>query len=136
LLIFTGKGFVVVKKRTVVADAELAVLKVLWARGPLTAKAITEAVYPDGAESEFAAVHSFLQRLERKGLVARDRSSFVHVFSPMASRADILGQELKVTVERLGSDSIAPLIMQLIHQKRLTRREAAEIRKLLDKYSK
>jgi predicted transcriptional regulator len=126
----------VVKKRAVVADAELAVLKVLWASGPLTAKAITEAIYPDGAESEFAAVHSFLRRLERKGLVARDRSSFVHVFSPTASHADILGQELKAIAQRLGAGSIAPLIMQLIHQKRLSRREAAEIRKLLDKYQK
>ncbi len=92
-----------VKKRAVVADAELAVLKVLWARGLMTAKAITEVVYPDGAESEFAAVHSFLQRLERKGLVARDRSSFVHVFSPTTSNADILGQELKAIAERLGA---------------------------------
>jgi len=125
----------VVKKPVGVTDAELAVLKVLWARGPLTAKVITEAIYPDGAESEFAAVHSFLQRLERKGLVARDRSSFVHVFSPAASPADILGQELKTLAERLGADSIAPLIMQLIDQKRLSRKEATEIRKLLERYS-
>ena len=55
-------------------------------------------VYPDGAESEFAAVHSFLQRLERKGLVARDRSSFVHVFAAKASQSDILGQELQTLV--------------------------------------
>jgi predicted transcriptional regulator len=75
------------------------VLKVLWARGPLTAKAITEAVYPDGAESEFAAVHSFLQRLERKGLVTRDRIAFVHVVSTTASRADVFGQKLKTLVE-------------------------------------
>jgi predicted transcriptional regulator len=126
----------VVKKRALVADAELAVLKVLWASGPLTAKAITEAIYPDGAESEFAAVHSFLRRLERKGLVARDRSSFVHVFSPTASHADILGHELKTVAERLGTGSLAPLIMQLIDQKRLSKKEAAEIRKLLDKYQK
>ena len=114
---------------------ELEALKVLWARGPLSAKAITEAVYPDGAESEFAAVHSFLQRLERKELVARDRSAFVHIFSPTASQADVLGQELKTLVERLGIGSTAPLIMQLIDQKQLSRKEAAEIRKLLDKYS-
>ncbi len=125
-----------IKKPVGVTDAELAVLKVLWARGPLTAKAITAAVYPDGAESEFAAVHSFLQRLERKGIVARDRSAFVHVFSPVASQADIIGQELDTLVQRLGADSNAPLIMQLIDQKRLSRKEAAEIRKLLDKYSK
>ena len=119
-----------------VTDAELEVLKVLWSRGPLPAKAITEAIYPDGAESEFAAVHSFLQRLERKGLVARDRSSFVHVFSPRVSQAEVLGRELKTLADRLGGDSIAPLIMQLIDQRQLSKKEAAEIRKLLDKYSK
>jgi predicted transcriptional regulator len=124
------------KKPLSVPDAELAVLKVLWARGPLPAKAITQALYPDGAESEFAAVHSFLQRLERKGLVARDRSSFVHVFSPTVVQADIVGQELQTLVERLGVDSIVPLIMHLIEQKRLTPTESAEIRKLLDRYSK
>jgi BlaI family transcriptional regulator, penicillinase repressor len=124
------------KSKTAVTDAELAVLKVLWARGPLSAKQITEAIYPEGAESEFASVHSFLQRLERKGLVRRDRNSFVHVFSPTASQADILGQELKTLAKRLGSDSIAPLVMSLLEQKRLTRKEAAEIRKLLDKYPK
>jgi predicted transcriptional regulator len=123
------------KKPVRVTDAELAVLKVLWAHGPATAKAITEQVYPAGAESEFAAVHSFLQRLERKGLVERDRSGFVHVFSALASQADVLGQELHTLVERLGVDSIAPLIMQLIAQKKLSRHEAAEIRKLLDKRS-
>jgi BlaI family transcriptional regulator, penicillinase repressor len=126
----------VIEKPVGITDAELAVLKALWTRGPLTAKAITATIYPDGAESEFAAVHSFLQRLERKGLVARDRSSFVHVFSAKASQADILGQELKTLVTRLGGDSIAPLIMQLISQKRLSRKEAAEIRKLLDQHTR
>jgi BlaI family transcriptional regulator, penicillinase repressor len=125
-----------VKKPLGVTDAELAVLKVLWDRGPLSAKAIATAVYPDGAESEFAAVHSFLQRLERKGLVARDRSAFVHVFSPIAGPTDVLGAELKTLVARLGGDSIAPLIMHWIDQKRLSRKEAAEIRELLDKYTK
>jgi BlaI family penicillinase repressor len=124
------------KKAINVTDAELAVLKVLWARGPLAAKAITEEIYPEGAESEFAAVHSFLQRLERKGLVARDRSSFVHVFSARASQADVLGRELKELANRLGSKSLAPLIMQLIDQRRLSEEEAAEIRKLLARYSK
>jgi BlaI family transcriptional regulator, penicillinase repressor len=119
-----------------VTDAELAVLKILWQRGPLTAKAITNAIYPDGAESEFASVHSFLQRLERKGLVARDRSAFVHSFSAAVSQADVAGQELETLAARLGEKSIAPLIMQLVEQRRLSEREVAEIRKLLNKYSK
>jgi predicted transcriptional regulator len=124
------------RKPQTVTDAELAVLKVLWQRGPLSAKAITAAIYPDGAESEFASVHSFLQRLERKGLVVRDRSAFVHSFTAAVSQAEIAGQEMKALAARLGEKSIAPLIMQLVEQKRLSEREAAEIRKLLNKYSK
>lgn len=118
-----------------VTDSELAVLRLLWQRSSLTAKAITAALYPEGAESEFASVHSFLQRLECKGLVHRDRTSNVHSFSAAVSQADITGLELATLASRLGESSIAPLIMQIVEQKRLSEKEAAEIRKLLDKYT-
>lgn len=124
------------RKPQSVTDAELAVLKVLWDGGPLSAKAITAAIYPDGAESEFASVHSFLQRLERKGLVSRDRSSFVHIFSAAVTQSEIAGQELATLADRLGDGSVAPFIMHLVEQKRLSKKEAAEIRKMLDEYSK
>lgn len=124
------------RKPQTVTDAELAVLKILWQQGPLPAKAITAAIYPGGAESEFASVHSFLQRLERKGLVDRDRSGFVHSFSAAVSQADIAGQELASLAARLGEKSIAPLIMQLVEQQRLSEKEVAEIRKLLNRCSK
>ena len=99
-------------------------------------KAITAAIYPDGAESEFASVHSFLQRLERKQLVQRDRTSFVHSFSASVTQAEVVGQEVEALAARLGAGGVAPLIMQLVEQKRVNKKEAAEIRKLLDKYSK
>ena len=71
-----------------------------------------------------------------KGLVARDRRAFVHIFSAAASQPDVLGHELTTLMERLGAGSIAPLIMHLIEAKRLNRKEIAEIRRLLDQHSK
>ena len=75
-------------------------------------------------------------RLEKKGLVMRDRRSVVHVFSAAASQADVATGELEKLAERLGDGSIAPLIMHLVEQKRLSKKEAAAIRKLLDRYQK
>jgi BlaI family penicillinase repressor len=124
------------KRPEAVTHAELAVLKVLWRSGPRTARALTEAIYPGGAESEFASVHSFLQRLERKGLVTRDRRAAPHIFSAAVSQADVVGRELTALADRLGEGSIAPLIMQLVAQKRLTKKEADEIRRVLDQYAK
>jgi BlaI family penicillinase repressor len=124
------------KRPQAVPDAELAVLKILWRDGPQTAKSLTQAIYPAGANSEFASIHSFLQRLERKGLVTRDRRSAIHVFSAAASRADVAGSELEKLSDRLGDGSIAPLILHLLQRKRLTKKEAAEIRKFLDRYTR
>jgi predicted transcriptional regulator len=124
------------KRPQAVTDAELAVLKVLWRDGPQTARGLTEAIYPGGTESEFASVHSFLQRLERKGLVTRDRRPAVHIFSAAVSQANVVGSELTALADRLGDGSIAPLILHLVEQKRLTKKEAAEIRRILDNYTK
>jgi len=122
------------RSRRSVTDAEMAVLQVLWRDGPLTAREITTAIYPDGSDTEFASVHSFLQRLERKGLVQRDRSGFVHVFSAVVSQADVAGQELEALAEKLAGGSLAPFLMHLVDRQRLTDQEAAEIRRLLDAY--
>ena len=124
----------VTKKRRNIADAELAVMKVLWAKGPLTAKEITEAIYPDGAESEFASVHSFLQRLEKKKLVDRDRSSFAHSFRATVSQTDVAGQELESLADRLSNGSMAPFITHLLRRKRLTKKEVEQIQKLLNSH--
>ena len=121
------------KKRRNITDAELAVLKVLWDEGTLTAKAITETLYPQCSESDFSTVHSFLQRLERKGLVKRDRSSFVHMFRAAVSWDEVAGKELEALADRLADGSMAPFLMHLVHGKRLGKKEANEIRKLLKK---
>ena len=123
------------KRPQAVTDAELAVLRVLWQNGPQTARGLTEAIYPGGAESEFASVHSFLQR-RAQGVGDARPPIRAHIFSAAVSQADVVGSELTALADRLGDGSIAPLIMHLVAQKRLTKKEAAEIRRILDKYAK
>jgi len=118
-----------------ITDAEMAVMRVLWERQPMTARAITEAIYPDCSESDFASVHTFLQRLERKGLVRRDRSSFVHLFSAAASRTEVAGEQLEALADRLSDGSLAPFIAHLVRRRRLSEKELAEIRRLFDEVS-
>jgi predicted transcriptional regulator len=51
------------------------------------------------------------------------------------SQASVVGSELSALADRLGDGSIAPLIMHLVEEKRLSIEEAAEIRRLLDNYA-
>lgn len=68
--------------------------------------------------------------------MTHNRRIAVHVFSAAASQAAVANSELEKLANRLSDGSIAPLIMNLVEQKRLTKKEAAEIRKILDRYTK
>lgn len=114
------------------SDAELAILKLLWDAESLTAKEIREKLYPEGTASDHGTVQKLLQRLESKGLVARDRRSFAHLFRAKVSRSTLAGQQLETLAQKLTEGSLVPLIMHAVGSTKLTPQERKEIRQLLD----
>src|SRR5271154_4192623 len=113
-------------------DAELAVLQVLWERGPATIRQLTDVLYPQGGDAYYATVQKLLDRLEGKGCVARDRRSWAHVFRARINRDDLIGRRLEAVAERLCGGSLTPLLTNLVRSKRLTAKERREIRALMD----
>src|SRR6516165_9256295 len=93
-----------------VTDAEWPVLELLWDRGPATVRQLTDVLYPRGGPSEYATVHKFLERLEGKGLVSRDRSGGVYVFRAAVGRDELIGQQLEALVEKMCGGSLQPLL--------------------------
>ena len=91
-----------------VTDAELAVLQVLWDRGSVTIREITDVLYPQGTESDYATVKKLLARLESKGCVERDRSEMVHIFRARIDRQDLVSRRLQQVAENLCDGSWTP----------------------------
>ena len=119
-------------KQPPLANAELAVMDLLWQRDRLTAREIREHLYPDATRAQHGTVQKLLQRLEDKGYVARDRSLFVHVFSAAISRQTYAGQQLESLAARLTAGSFAPLITHLVEARKISRDEMRRIRAILD----
>ena len=119
------------KRKVHVTEAELAVLDVLWDRGPASAREITERLYPRGEPADVATVQKLLTRLEEKKFVARDRSERVHRFSASRSREAFAGEQLSGLAEKLSGGSLTPLLVHLVESNRLSRRELDELRTLL-----
>ncbi|MEX2317325.1 MAG: BlaI/MecI/CopY family transcriptional regulator [Pirellulales bacterium] len=120
-------------ERPQATDAELAILKLLWEGGPLTARSIREQLYPAGTPSDHATVQKLLQRLEQKEFVARDRSEFAHSFAATVTREELAGNQLEALAEKLTDGSLVPFILHAVSAKRLTSEERNEIRRLLDR---
>ncbi len=119
-------------KQTPLANAELAVMNLLWQDDRLTARRIREQLYPDATKAQHGTVQRLLQRLEEKGYVQRDRSLSVHLFSPAISRQTYAGEQLESLADKLTAGSVAPLITHLIEKKRISRDEIDRIRAVLD----
>ena len=115
------------------SDAELAILKLLWDAESLTARDIREQLYPGGTPSDHGTVQKLLQRLEKKGLVSRDRRSFAHVFRAKVSRGGLVGRQLEAMADRLTDGSMVPFIIHAVESKKLTPEEREEIRQLLER---
>ena len=119
-------------KQPPLANAELAVMNLLWRNDRLTARQIREQLYPDAAKPQHGTVQRLLQRLEDKGYVERDRSLFVHLFSASLSRQTYAGRQLESLADKLTAGSFAPLITHLVEEKKISRDEINRIRAILD----
>lgn len=116
-----------------ITDAERAVLEVLWDKGPATIRTLTDILYPEGGAAHYATVQKLLERLESKACVARQRSGTVNVFAATLGREELLGRRLQALAEELCGGSMAPLLTHLVQNRKLSARERADLRGLIDR---
>ena len=115
-----------------IPDAELKVMEELWRRGAATIRDLRDALYPEGGSSKFATVQKLLARLAAKKLVRRRKSEANWVFQAAVARDDLIGGELRRVADRLGGNSLTPLLTYLVEAGELTSKERAHLRSLLD----
>ncbi len=109
--------------------AELAILTVLWERGPSTVRQILNALEePTG----YTTVLKILQIMTTKKLVGRDTSSKSHVYHPRHPREEIQERLVDTLVDRAFGGSAASLVLRALSTRPASASELAEIRSLLD----
>jgi BlaI family transcriptional regulator, penicillinase repressor len=110
-------------------DTELAILRVLWARGPSTVREVAREM---GREGAYTTILKLLQIMTDKQLVRRDESLRTHVYEAAWTEGQTKRQLVADLLERVFDGSASKLVMQALAAKKTSRKELAEIRKLLD----
>jgi len=112
-------------------DAELAILRVLWDRGPSTVRQVHEALSAS-QKSGYTTVLKMLQIMIDKGLVVRDETERAHVYGPRLTEQRTQRQLLGDLVDRAFGGSSAKLVLQALSGRRASSKELQDIRALLD----
>jgi predicted transcriptional regulator len=113
-------------------DAELAILNVLWERGPSTVRDVHDALSSVQATG-YTTVLKLLQIMTEKGLVVRDETERAHIYEARYSEQRTQRQLLTDLVDRAFGGSPAKLVVQALSGRKATADELSAIRELLDR---
>ena len=112
-------------------DAELAILRILWDRGPSTVRQVHEILGRERPAAYTTAL-KLLQIMIEKGLVERDERDRTHVYRARLSEETTQRQLVRDLVDRAFGGSSMKLVMQALATRRASAEELRDIRKAID----
>jgi BlaI family transcriptional regulator, penicillinase repressor len=113
--------------------SELEILQVLWQHGPSTVRFVNDTLNEQKREVNYTSTLKLMQIMVDKGILARDESSMKHVYRPAQEEHKTKSFLLERFVDSMFQGSASSLMMQLLGNKKTSRKELEKIRQLLDK---
>src|SRR2546423_11723379 len=112
-------------------DAELAILRILWARGPSTVRQVHDVLALE-RQAAYTTALKLLQIMTEKGLVERDERDRTHIYRARLSEEQTQRQLVRDLVDRAFGGSATKLVMQALASRRASPDELREIRPAID----
>jgi len=114
-----------------ISEAESAVMEVLWQRQPLAAEDVVSAL-ADSRQWQEATIKTLLNRLLKKGAIRASKDGRRYLYAPVLKRQAWMLGESQGLLERLFDGRVAPLVAHFSEHRKLSRKDIAELRKLLE----
>jgi BlaI family penicillinase repressor len=116
-------------------DAEMKVLNLLWEQGPLTVRQVHENLTTE-KPLQYTTILKVMQVMTSKGLLQRDDSERSHVYRPTVEREQIQQQFAGHLLKLAFGGSMGSLLMGTLEAQPASKKELAELRRILDDYEK
>jgi len=114
-----------------ISEAESVVMEVIWAKNPILTEDVVAALEPNGKWQE-ATVKTLLNRLLKKGAVKARKDQRRYLYSPVLTRDEWLAHESRGFLDRLFDGRIAPLVSHFSQQKKLSKKDIEELRRVIE----
>lgn len=116
-------------------ESELSILKILWARGCGTVREVHEELCAF-KESGYTTTLKLMQIMHEKGILFRDDSKKVHIYTPAISQEKTRKQFIGKIADTLFGGSTQALALEALGQSRPSEDELIQIQQLIDQLKK
>lgn len=114
-----------------ISEAEWEVMRVLWANAPQTANDVCAAL-ADSSTWSPRTIKTLLNRLVNKGALNYTRQGRVYHYRPAVSESACIRAASRSFLKRVFGGALTPMLAHFLEEERLTVKEIAELRSMLD----
>jgi len=112
-------------------EGEVAILQVLWQKGPSTVRQVHESL-ESAKPTGYTTTLKLMQIMAEKGLVGRDETSRTHLYSAKVPQHQTQRQFVTDMIAKVFGGSSAQLVMHALSSHSASKEELAEIKELID----
>lgn len=112
-------------------ERELDIMQALWRSGKATVTEVHQALGERGGDVAYTTVQTMLNRLETKGLVARDSSDRAHRYRPLLKEPVAAVGAIRRLTDRFFNGSVEALATRLVEEE-LSPEQLERIQALID----
>ena len=117
-----------------ISEAESIIMQSLWDKHPMCAEDVIAAL-SDQQDWQEATVKTLLNRLLKKGAIRAEKDGRRFLYSPILKREQWINTESKGFLDRMFDGKIAPLVAHFSEQKKLSKQDLDELKRLVEELS-
>ncbi|MCK4887858.1 MAG: BlaI/MecI/CopY family transcriptional regulator [Planctomycetes bacterium] len=114
-------------------NKELAILQVLWEIGSATVRMVNGEINKV-KKTGYTTTLKLMQIMTEKGSLICDKSQFKHVYAPAITEEKAQNGMVGDLLEKAFSGSAAKLVMRALSAKKVSTKELAKIKKMVDSW--
>jgi len=112
-------------------NKELAILQVLWEIGQATVRVVNGEINKV-KKTGYTTTLKLMQIMTEKGLLICDKSQFKHIYEPTITEEKAQNGLVGELLEKAFAGSAAKLVMRALSAKKVSTKELAKIKKMVD----
>ena len=118
------------KKSLTLTEAELRLMKILWARGESTVSEIAGAL-PKKSALAYNSVLTTIRILEQKGYVQHRKEGRAFLYVPLVAEGEAGSTEIRMVLRRFFGNSREKLLLSLLGDSEITAEELQRLREAI-----
>jgi BlaI family penicillinase repressor len=115
-----------------ITETEWEIMRVVWARHPVTANEIIEQLLTEDTTWHPKTARTLLARLVQKKALDYEPQGRTYVYQPRVSQTECVAAASESFLERVFGGSLKPMLAHFVEQRRLTKADLRDLENLLE----